>query len=84
MDKLINQYSAVWFVFALIGILGFILLRNDFQLSKLLVLTFIILAALGAWLVVRPRQTVDIRDPASVQAAIGGGTPVLLEFQSQY
>lgn len=79
-----NHYSLVWAALALLVILALVLLRNRPRGRGLIALGLIALAVLVAWLAIRPRQTPLTGDSTAVEAWIGHGTPVLLEFQSPF
>jgi hypothetical protein len=82
--KFFNQYSAVWMAALLLVIVGIFLFRRKPKWPQFL--TFGLLAAVlvTAWIFLHPRQVAQANDAASIQASIGRGTPVLLEFQSPY
>jgi len=82
--KIFNQYSAVWIAAFLVGVAGFILLRQNPKWLKVLAFGVLVLGPVVAWTFLHPRQSVHVLDAAQVQAGIGTGTPVLLEFQSPY
>ncbi len=79
-----NQYSAVWIAAFLVVIAGILLLRRKPKWPQILAFSLLILGLLGAWVILRPRQSAQALDAAQVQASIGQGTPALLEFQSPY
>ena len=80
---LINQYSFLWGALILLIVVAVLLLRDGPKRTDFLILGIILVALGGLWLVVRPRAT-QLTNAAQVQAQIGAGTPVLLEFQSPY
>ena len=80
---LINQYSFLWGALILLIIVAVLLLRDGPKRTDFLILGVILIALGGLWLGVRPRAT-QLTHAAQVQAQIGAGTPVLLEFQSPY
>ncbi len=85
MDKLFNQYSFVFFASAIFLIIALILLtRARPRWQELLSLAVIAASLLTAWVVLHPVQTPLMEDAKKVQAMIGQGKPVLLEFQSPY
>jgi glucan phosphoethanolaminetransferase (alkaline phosphatase superfamily) len=79
-----NQYSAVWIAAFLVVIAGIILLRRRPKWPQFLVFGILVLGLVAAWIFLHPRQSAQVIDAAQVQASIGQGTPVLLEFQSPY
>jgi hypothetical protein len=82
--KIFNQYSAVWIFAFLIVVVWVILLRRNPKWPQLLALGVLVLGLGTAWIFLHPRQTAQVHNAAQVQASIGQGTPVLLEFQSPY
>ncbi len=84
MEALLNQYSFVWLALGLIIVAGLVLLTNKPRPRDYAAFGIIVAALLVAWLLLHPRQTPVVSDARSVQAAIGDGRPVLLEFQSPY
>jgi hypothetical protein len=82
--QIINQYSAIWAAIVLLAVAGFVLLRRKPSWTKGLVLAGLALGVVLAWALLHPRQTVSNLDPTQLQASIGKGTPVLLEFQSPF
>ena len=83
-SQIFNQYSLVWLALAVLLTVGLLLFRNRIRLPELVSFGLIVLAPVAAWVAIRPRSTPLMGDAANVQAMIGGGTPVLLEFQSPY
>jgi hypothetical protein len=83
-SQIFNQYSLVWLALAVLLTVGLLLFRNRIRLPELVSFGLIVLALVAAWVAIRPRSTPLMGDAANVQAMIGGGTPVLLEFQSPY
>lgn len=85
MLQIFNQYSALWMAALLVVVVAVALfrhhrpsLRDFFALGALVTGLFI------AWLRLHPVQTPLMEDAQKVQAMIGQGKPVLLEFQSPY
>jgi len=85
-EKLVifNQYSAIWLAAFLLVIAGVILLRRRSKWHQVLAFAILVLALVIGWIFLHPSQSSQINNAAQVQASIGGGTPVLLEFQSPY
>lgn len=79
-----NHYSFLWLAVAMTLIAALVFLRKKPRLPDFIAVGVILLALLTAWLLLRPRQTILSGEAAEVQARIGRGTPVLLEFQSPY
>ncbi|HEY5269085.1 MAG TPA: hypothetical protein VII97_02030 [Anaerolineales bacterium] len=82
--KIFNQYSAVWIAALLVAVAGVFLLRRNPKWPQFLTFGVMVLGLVAAWIFLHPRQTAQANDAAQVQASIGQGTPVLLEFQSPY
>ena len=68
----------------LVGVVGLILLTDKPKWNDYLAFSVIVGAYILAWMILHPRQTPLMEDAKTVQAMIGAGTPVLLEFQSPY
>jgi hypothetical protein len=84
MEALYNHYSFVWIALGLTLVAGLVLLTNKPHLRDFVSFGVIVAGLIVAWLVLHPHQTPLMDDAKSVQAMIGSGTPVLLEFQSPY
>jgi hypothetical protein len=84
MDELYNHYSFLWIALGLTIVAGLVLLTNKPKLRDFISFSVIVAGLFVAWLVLHPRQTSLMSDARAVQAMIGDGTPVLLEFQSPY
>jgi len=84
MPATFNQYSFIFISIALIGIAGSILLRNAPTWRDFLAFGTIIAGFIVAWIFLHPVQTQLMGDAQKVQAQIGAGEPVLLEFQSPF
>jgi hypothetical protein len=82
--QIFNQYSAVWIAAFLVAIAGVILLRRKSKWPQFLAFGVLVLGLVAAWIFLRPQQTAQMSSAAQVQASIGQGAPVLLEFQSPY
>jgi hypothetical protein len=82
--KIINQYSAIWIAAFLVTSAAVILLRRSPRWPQFLAFGVLVLGLAGAWILLHPRQTSQVNDATQVQARIGQGIPVLLEFQSPY
>ena len=84
MEQLINQYSALWMAGAFVLLVVLIILRRKPTASDYVALGVVIIGLTLAWTTLHPRQTPLMDDAKMVQEMIGGGKPVLLEFQSPY
>lgn len=79
-----QYYSAVWIALALLVIVAVVLFRNKPRLYEILAFAGIFIGLAALYFYIRPVQTELMGEAAEVQAMIGQGTPVLLEFQSPY
>jgi len=84
VNLLLNQYSFLTIAVGLAVAAGFILLTNKPKWNDYLAFGVIIAGLISAWVILHPRQTPLMENSKTVQAMIGAGTPVLLEFQSPY
>lgn len=84
MDEIIWQYSYLWIAAALTIMAGLVLLTRNPGWRDALAFGVIAAGLVSAWLILHPRQTPLLPGAKEVQAMIGQGTPVLLEFQSPY
>ena len=84
MNQIINQYSALWIAGALVLLVALVIFRHNPKPSEFIALGLVILGLGLAWFILHPTQTPLMDDAQSVQAMIGQGKPVLLEFQSPY
>jgi DMSO/TMAO reductase YedYZ heme-binding membrane subunit len=82
--QIVNQYSAVWIAAFLVVMAAIILLRRNRKWPQYLALGLLVIGLAAAWIILHPRQTSQASSAAQVQASIGAGKPVLLEFQSPY
>lgn len=80
MLKFINQFSFVIFSIFFLVLAGIFLLRGGMTWLRIAIFSVLLLGAVSAWLVLRPRQI----NGDLVRETIGAGKPVLLEFQSPY
>ncbi len=79
-----NEYSFITISVGFALISGIILLTNRPKWNDYLAFAVILLGLFTAWSILHPRQTPLMEDAKEVQAMIGQGKPVLLEFQSPY
>ncbi len=84
MNQILNQYSALWMAGAFVLLVALIIFRHKPKVSEFIALGVVIIGLGVAWNLLHPRQTPLMDDAKSVQAMIGQGKPVLLEFQSPY
>jgi hypothetical protein len=83
MNQWINQHSLS---LVIIGVLAFVLiacLRRGWRRTDFFLVGGLALGMLAIWFLFRPTAT-PAADSASIEAQIGAGQPVLLEFQSPY
>lgn len=84
MSTFFNQYSFVLFSILLVIVTGtFLIARNPRKLNNYVALAALIGGLAVTWALVHPRQVLP-EDARRIQEIIGGGRPVLLEFQSPY
>jgi NADH:ubiquinone oxidoreductase subunit K len=81
--RIFNQYSFLAAAVFLIGLIAVLANRARARQGAYLVLALVVLAILVAWYFLRPTSS-SLADTAEIQAQIGSGVPVLLEFQSPY
>jgi thioredoxin 1 len=79
-----QYYSAVWVVLVLFLLVGFLLFRNKPRLPEIVAFAAVVVGIAALYFYFRPVQTELMGEAAEVQAMIGQGKPVLLEFQSPY
>ncbi len=84
MSLLIGEYSFITIAVGFALIAGIILLANKPKWNDYLAFGVIITGLVVVWAILRPRPTLLMDDAKEVQAMIGTGKPVLLEFQSPY
>jgi thiol-disulfide isomerase/thioredoxin len=84
MASLFNQYSMFLILIALLALVGFLLFRKGIRIQEIIAFLVIFAALILVWMTLRPTQTPLSNAAEEVQARIGAGKPVLLEFQSPY
>ena len=84
MSALFGEYSFITIAAGFAVIAGIILLANKPKWNDYLAFGVIVVGLVIAWAVLHPRPTLLMEDAKEVQAMIGTGKPVLLEFQSPY
>jgi hypothetical protein len=84
MNQILNQFSALWIACGLVLVAALFLFRSKPKPADYIALGAIILGLFVAWSMLRPIQTPLMGDAKKVQAMIGQGKPVLIEFQSPY
>lgn len=82
--RIINQYSALWIAAGLMLVVALFLFRHKPKTNDFIAFGVITLGLVYAWLSLHPVQTPLMENTKAVQAMIGAGKPVLLEFQSPY
>jgi hypothetical protein len=80
----VREYSFPLVAVVLAIAAGFMLLSHKPKWNDFLAFGVIVAALISSWVILHPRQTPLMDDAKAVQAMIGAGTPVLLEFQSPY
>ena len=84
MGALFSEYSFIFISAGFALIAGVILLANNPKWNDYLAFGVIVTGLVVAWAALHPRPTLLMDDAKEVQAMIGTGKPVLLEFQSPY
>lgn len=84
MSTLFGLYSFIFIAAGFAFVAGVILLSNKPKWNDYLAFGVIVAGLVIAWTILHPRQTLLMDDAKEVQAMIGTGKPVLLEFQSPY
>lgn len=84
MGKIFGLYSYIFIGVGFALVAGVVLLSNKPKWREYLAFGVIVAGLIAAWAILHPRQTVLMDDAKNVQAMIGTGKPVLLEFQSPY
>lgn len=84
MSQVFNQYSFVFIAAAVMLIAVIFVLSRKPRWQDALALGVITAGLVAAWFILHPIQTPLMDDAKNVQAMIGQGKPVLLEFQSPY
>lgn len=84
MSALLGEYSFITIAAGFTLVAGVILLNNKPKWDDYLAFSVIAVGLIIAWTILHPRQTPLMDQARQVQAMIGAGKPVLLEFQSPY
>jgi hypothetical protein len=83
-NEMIRPYSLVWLAGGVLIVTGFLLFRNKPRAPARIAFGVILIALVAVWVAIHPRQTPLLGEAAQLQAMIGNGKPVLLEFQSPF
>jgi hypothetical protein len=84
MNQIINQFSSIWIAAGLVLLAALFLFRSKPKPADYVAMGAIVLGLFVAWGMLHPTQTPLMDDAKMVQALIGQGKPVLIEFQSPY
>lgn len=84
MASLFNQYSLFLILVAFLAMMAFLFFRKGIRIQEIISFLVIFAGLAVAWMALRPTQTLLSVAASDVQARIGAGRPVLLEFQSPY
>lgn len=84
MAQILNQNSAILIAAALMLVAVVFVFSRKPRWQDILALGVIAAGLITAWFILHPVQTPLMDDAKKVQAMIGQGTPILLEFQSPY
>lgn len=79
-----QPYSLAWVFGVLVAAIAIILVRSKARPPVFIAFLSIVIGLMLVYFYVRPVETPFMGDAAQVQAQIGQGKPVLLEFQSPY
>lgn len=82
MAELINYNSAVIFGLVIILVGAFVMIRRGIEPRRVVTFGVLVVLVIGAFFSLRPSVGTDA-SAGEIRTVIGGGTPVLLEFQSQ-
>jgi threonine/homoserine efflux transporter RhtA len=74
----------LWLALGILGLAALLVFRRRRRATELIGFALVLVALIAIWLVLGPRQTLHVGDAAQIQALIGQGKPVLLEFQSPF
>ena len=84
MAQILNQNSAILIAAALMLVAVVFVFSRKPRWQDMLALGVIAAGLVTAWFILHPVQTPLMDNAKKVQATIGQGKPVLLEFQSPY
>ncbi|MCL4527927.1 MAG: hypothetical protein M1282_00750 [Chloroflexi bacterium] len=84
LDMQLMHYSFPLVAAGLTLVAGLVLLTHKPKVKDFIAFGLIIAGLAASWLILHPRQTPLMDDAKAVQAMVGAGKPVLLEFQSPY
>ncbi len=84
MAQILNQNSAILIAAALMLVAVVFVFSRKPRWQDMLALGVIAAGLVTAWFILHPVQTPLMDNAKKVQAMIGQGKPVLLEFQSPY
>lgn len=84
MASMFNQYSLFLILIVFLATAAFFLFRRGIRIQEIIAFLAIFAGLAVAWMALRPTQTPLSDAVSDVQARIGAGRPVLLEFQSPY
>lgn len=82
MAELINHNSAVLFSFVILLVGAIVLIRRGIETRRVAAFGVLVVLVAAAFFSMRPSAGTD-SSAAEITTQIGGGIPVLLEFQSQ-
>jgi preprotein translocase subunit YajC len=83
MAELLNHHSYLLVAVVILLVVAFLLLRDGAKPFDFLMLAALLALLAGVWWLIRPDPDSRLA-AAEVQAQIGVGQPVLLEFESAY
>lgn len=83
-DSILGPYSGIVVLIAAILVMAIAILSRRARQQEFIWVGALALLMVAGWVAIRPTQTPLMDDAKEVQAMIGAGKPVLLEFQSPY
>lgn len=78
-----NQYSFVIAAMGFFVLIAVLILRQGVDRRRLIVLGIFAVSMVGGWFAVRPGPS-TMQELAEFEAVLGGGQPIVLEYQSEY
>ena len=82
--KIINPYSFIIFAIGVVAILVVVVVSKGIQTTRVLLTLLVVVVGLGVSFALLTPGPSAVKDSGQVTAAIGAGSPVILEFQSPY
>jgi hypothetical protein len=83
MDQILTQFSFIIGGVVILGLAVAFIARRSFTFVRGILLGVLVVLLVAAWIVLHPAGNLNA-SAEQVRSQIGSGTPVLLEFLSQY